>query len=84
MSINRRQFLSRSLAGSALVLGNKFDSIGNVSSNSEIENIFDELNPPSKGKSVLRLRCTPIPKVRIGVIGLGRGSGAVSRLSTID
>jgi predicted dehydrogenase len=84
MSLNRRQFLRKSLAGSAAVLGSKFDSIGQVSSKSEVANTFEELNPPSKGKSVLGLRCSPIPTVRIGVIGLGRGGGAVNRLSTIE
>lgn len=84
MSINRRQFLRRSLAGSAVVLGNKLDGIAQVKSNSIETDIFEELNPPSKGKSVLGLRCDPIPKVRIGVIGLGRGGGAVNRLSTIE
>jgi predicted dehydrogenase len=40
--------------------------------------------PPSKGKSVLGLRCKPLPTVRIGVIGLGRGHGAVDRMSHIE
>ena len=45
---------------------------------------FDEENPPAKGKSVLGLRCKPISTVRIGVVGLGRGGGAVNRLSRIE
>lgn len=75
MSINRRDFLKTSLAGSAVLLGNKLNGM-NLADSSD--------TPPSKGKSVLGLRCKPIPKVRIGIVGLGRGSGAVDRLSRIE
>ena len=40
--------------------------------------------PPRQGKSVMGLRCEPIPTVRIGVIGLRRGGSAVYRLARID
>ncbi len=40
--------------------------------------------PASKGKSVLGLKCAPLEKVKVGVIGLGmRGPGAVFRLAAI-
>ena len=40
--------------------------------------------PVRKGRSVLGLRCKPLKTVRIGVVGLGRGRGAVTRLSQIE
>ncbi|WP_286833964.1 Gfo/Idh/MocA family oxidoreductase [Petrimonas sulfuriphila] len=39
--------------------------------------------PRRKGKSVMGLRCEPLPVVRIAVIGLGRGNSAVYRLARI-
>src|SRR5690554_7173875 len=81
MAINRRKFLKTSLAGSAVLFGNKLEGINQRGSAIEMTTLH---HPPSKGKSVLGLRCDPIPKVRIGVIGLGRGGGAVNRLSTIE
>jgi hypothetical protein len=37
-----------------------------------------------EGKTVPGLCCTPISEVRIAVIGLGRGGGAIERLSQIE
>jgi predicted dehydrogenase len=40
---------------------------------------------PAGQKDVLKLRCEPIPTVRVAFIGLGmRGPGAVSRMTNID
>ncbi len=81
MAINRRKFLKTSLAGSAVLFGNKLEGINQRGSAIEMTTLH---HPPSKGKSVLGLRCNPIPTVRIGVVGLGRGGGAVNRLSLIE
>ncbi|MDR1745916.1 MAG: Gfo/Idh/MocA family oxidoreductase [Tannerella sp.] len=81
--INRRQFFKTSLAGGAVALmGNNMQAAG---ANKGISSSLpDDETPPRKGKSVLGLRCKPIPKVRIGIVGLGRGGGAVDRLSHIE
>ena len=84
MAINRRQFLRTSLAGSAVMFGSKLEGVNHAVSGIDKINTFDEQNPPAKGKSVLGLRCNPIPTVRIGVVGLGRGGAAVDRLSKIE
>ena len=55
--------------------------------NSPVNNslqLQEDIVPRAKGKSVLGLRCKPLKTVRIGVVGLGRGAGAVSRLSQIE
>ena len=40
--------------------------------------------PPRQGKTVMGLRCPPLPTVRIGAIGLNCGGQAVYRLSRIE
>ena len=81
--INRRQFLKTSLAGGATALiGNDLQAANGQTAQS-MQMPADE-TPRRKGKSVLGLRCKPIPTVRIGVVGLGRGGGAVQRLSQIE
>ncbi len=40
--------------------------------------------PSRKGKSVLGLRCAPIPTIRVGVVGLNRGAAAVERIVQIE
>ena len=81
--INRRQFLKTSLAGGATALiGNDLQA-ANVQTAQSMQIPADE-TPRRKGKSVFGLRCKPIPTVRIGVVGLGRGGGAVQRLSQIE
>ena len=86
MSINRRQFLRRSLAGSAAVVVGK-DLSASAPAQVPAPALLapeDEVCPPSKGKCVLGLRCKPLSTVRIGIVGLGRGSGAVVRLAQIE
>jgi predicted dehydrogenase len=80
---NRRNFFKTSLAGGAAVLvGEKlYGATGQASVSPRL--LTDE-TPVRKGKSVLGLRCKPLKTVRIGVVGLGRGGGAVDRLSHID
>lgn len=81
--ISRRQFFKASLAGGATALiGQDLQAV-----NSHVNNSFqlqEDIVPRAKGKSVLGLRCKPLKTVRIGVVGLGRGAGAVSRLSQIE
>ena len=84
MAINRRDFLKASLAGSAAMIGSKINGMNQNVPNPSESSFYDEKYPPAKGKSVLGLRCKPIPSVRIGVVGLGRGGGAVNRLSRIE
>ena len=86
MSINRRKFLKASVIGGTALVSNQLGA-GNstnpsVSTVSGVER-FDTI-PPARGKSVLGLRCKALPTVRIGVVGLGRGGGAVNRLSRME
>ena len=80
---NRRQFLKASLAGGATAFIGKGLQAANVPE-AQVAQRFDDEAPIRKGKSVLGLRCKPLSKVRIGVVGLGRGGGAVERLSQIE
>lgn len=84
MSINRRQFLRRSLAGSAaIVVGKDLGTVNPVAVEaSELQG--EETSPRARGKSVLGLRCKPFSTVRIGLVGLKRGAGAVERLVQIE
>ena len=83
MAINRRDFLKATLAGSAAMIGNKINGMNQNGPNPSESGFYDGKYPPAKGKSVLGLRCKPIPAVRIGVVGLGRGGDAVNRNSGI-
>lgn len=87
MNINRRQFFRKSLAGSAAIVVGKDLNAGNplateTPAGSAIQ--AEDVCPPRKGKSVLGLRCKPLNTVRVGIVGLGRGAGAVERLSQIE
>ena len=84
MSINRRQFLRRSLAGSAAIVVGKEMNAANTPVSGSSFSQTEDLSPPAKGKSVLGLRCKPLSTVRIGVVGLGRGAGAVKRMAQIE
>lgn len=81
--ISRRNFLKTSILGGAATLVGTDSLAASVSPRQP--NVFDVNKVPiQKGKSVLGLRCAPIPTVRIGIVGLGRGGGAVVRLSQIE
>lgn len=84
MSINRRQFLRRSLAGSAAIVVGKDMNAASTPAVAPSFSPMEDLSPPAKGKSVLGLRCKPLSTVRVGVVGLGRGAGAVKRLAQIE
>jgi predicted dehydrogenase len=87
MKSNRREFLKQSLMG-GLAIGVTGGYAGMVQSCSGGTGKTPSPQPQQtrvrKGKSVMGLRCEPLPVVRVAVIGLGRGSGAVYRLSQIE
>ncbi|MDR1498330.1 MAG: Gfo/Idh/MocA family oxidoreductase [Puniceicoccales bacterium] len=76
MENDRRNFLKKTLRG-GIALGLTGACMQTIQGNAATD-------PPRKGKTVMGLRCDPIPEVRIAVIGLGRGGGAVQRLSHIE
>lgn len=81
--LNRRKFLKTSFAvGATAIIGGEAQS-KTVRSSSVQEKLTEDV-PLRKGNSVLGLRCKPIAKVRVGVVGLRRGSGAVDALSQIE
>jgi predicted dehydrogenase len=82
--INRRQFLKASAVTGAAALVNTELNAANPAAAQATSNQATDYIPPRKGKSVLGLRCKPLPTVRVGVVGLGRGGGAVDRISQID
>lgn len=80
--LNRRKFLKTSLAvGATAIIGGEAHS-KTLTSFPE-EKLIEDI-PLRKGKSVMGLRCQPINKVRVGVVGLGRGAGAVDALAQIE
>ncbi|MDR0386254.1 MAG: Gfo/Idh/MocA family oxidoreductase, partial [Prevotellaceae bacterium] len=86
MKDNRRNFLKKTLYGGLALgvtgyAGLSLDVDGQIKPD---EALAASAIRKRKGKSVMGLRCTPIPEVRIAVIGLGRGGGAVRRLSQIE
>jgi predicted dehydrogenase len=85
MKSNRREFLKKSLYGGLAlgVTGSYAGAAQRMNSGTEPGKTSADTRP-RKGKSVMGLRCTPIPEVRIAVIGLGRGSGAVERMAQIE
>ena len=81
MNNNRRNFLRKSVLGGFAIGASGMMGYGS----SEILGTANTTHAPErKGKSVMGLRCKPIPTVRIAVIGLGRGGSAVYRLSRIE
>lgn len=79
--INRRDFFKTSIGvGAGAFIGTKAQASEQSSSFNGLP--IDE-TPARKGKSVLGLRCKPLQKVRVGVVGLGRGAGAVDALAQI-
>jgi predicted dehydrogenase len=81
--ITRRHFLKTSIAGGAAALaGNHLQAAGKQTATGSL---IEDVIPPRKGKSVMGLRCKPVEKVRIGIIGIGaRGHGTVGRLGTAE
>jgi predicted dehydrogenase len=86
MKSNRRDYLKKSLYGGLALgmTGGYAGAVQSVRGRKEAEKTSPAGERPRKGKSVMGLRCKAIPEVRIAVIGLGRGSGAVERLTQIE
>ncbi|MDR0725604.1 MAG: Gfo/Idh/MocA family oxidoreductase [Prevotellaceae bacterium] len=86
MKENRRNFLKKTLYGGLALSVTGYAGLTQNGSNPAKENEASAMPVAQarKGKSVMGLRCEPIPEVRIAVIGLGRGAGAVERLSQIE
>ncbi|MDR1372169.1 MAG: Gfo/Idh/MocA family oxidoreductase [Dysgonamonadaceae bacterium] len=86
MKNNRRNFLKKTLYGSIALGITGYASLEHNTGNREKAN--EALASPEarhgKGKSAMALRCEPLPEVRIAIIGLGRGLGAVERLAQIE
>ncbi|MDR1335465.1 MAG: Gfo/Idh/MocA family oxidoreductase, partial [Tannerella sp.] len=85
MKSNRREFLKTTLYGGlALGVTGSYAGIAQSCSSGTKPGETSAGTRPRKGKPVMGLRCTPVSEVRIAVIGLGRGGGAVERLSQIE
>ena len=84
--INRRNFLKTSLAaGASALIGTEAKANQSASSITPDASRFSEAPiPPRKGKCVMDLRCKPLKTVRIGIVGLGRGYGALYSFSKIE
>jgi len=79
----RRDFLKKSIIGGFAIGATGI--LGCTGQNPEkTRNTRKDITHPRQGKSVMGLRCDPIPTVRIGVVGLGRGGGAVYRMAHIE
>ena len=74
---SRRDFIKLSLAGGLAAGIGGMNGIAGGSGNKHTP-------LPQQGKSMMGFRCDPIPNVKIGVVGLGRGGSAVYRLSRIE
>ncbi|MDR1456354.1 MAG: Gfo/Idh/MocA family oxidoreductase, partial [Tannerella sp.] len=85
MKSNRREFLKKTLYGGlALGVTGSYAGAAQSSKNGNAAQPSSSRERPGKGKSVMGLRCAPLAEVRVAVIGLGRGGGAVERLSQIE
>ncbi|MDR1667766.1 MAG: Gfo/Idh/MocA family oxidoreductase [Bacteroidales bacterium] len=78
---NRRDFLKKSFFGGLAVGTGSLTGIACTGGANTPQKFREHLR---KGKSVMGYRCDPIPEVRLAVIGLGRGGGAVSRMTRIE
>lgn len=81
--ISRRKFFKTSLVAGASALVGKEAMAKSVVGKEQPGEIADE-TPPRKGKCVMDLRCRPMATVRVGVVGLGRGYGAVASMAQIE
>lgn len=84
MKKGRRNFLKTSLVGGSLAFFGLDKLIAAPQVSGSVQSFPIDRVPSRRGKSVLGLRCAPIPVVRVGVVGLGRGGGAVTRMSHIE
>ena len=87
MQSNRRQFLKKTLyGGMAIGLSGGYANAREVAGGTRTTDITsdDAVARPRKGKSVMGLRCKPLSEVKVAIVGLGRGGGAVRRLTQIE
>ena len=75
----RRDFLKKMALGGLVMGTTGFSACPGQNNEKPIEIIR-----PRQGKSVMGLCCDPVPTVRIGVVGLGRGQSSVNRLAHIE
>jgi len=82
---SRRSFLKRAALGTAAIGLSPLSGVFASSISQESDEGLPDYSPLSRGKSVMGLRCEPMERVRIGLIGLGmRGSEAIRRLIQIE
>ena len=77
---SRRDFIKKSILG-GLALGTTGMTGLRAESSQATQQSFI---PARQGKSMIDFSCDPIKTVRIGVVGLGRGGGAVFRMARIE
>jgi predicted dehydrogenase len=84
MKSNRREFIKKTILGS--LAAGAVGSMPGMMQGCTKGNAGKETPPVRnrKGPSVMGFRCDPIAEVRVAVIGLGRGQGAVDRLANIE
>ena len=82
-SNSRRDFLKKTILG-GIAAGTSCITGRAASNDVEEKKVRKETVRPRQGKSVMGYRSDPIPTVRIGVIGLGRGRGFVNELAHIE
>ena len=82
-SNSRRDFIKKSILGGLAIGTTGLTGCSGQSTGKEKETQQTTI-PPRQGKSMIDFRCAPIPTVRIGVVGLGRGGGAVYRMARIE
>ncbi len=79
---NRRDFIKKSILGGLAIGATSLTGYAGQSADSSESK--KATVRPRKEKSMMGFRCDPIPTVRIGIVGLGRGGGAVYRMARIE
>ena len=82
-SNSRRDFIRKSILG-GLAIGTAGLTVSSGHGAERKKDTQQTAVQPRQGKSMIDFRCAPIPTVRIGVVGLGRGGGAVYRMARIE
>ena len=82
-SNSRRDFIKKSILGSVVIGTAGFTGCAGSGTN-RAKDVQQTTARQRQGKSMMGYACEPIPTVRIGVVGLGRGGGAVYRMARIE